>query len=40
MAHHGTFAGNDWQVSSVQGMYIVLTYAEFFPDISSDSVEE
>jgi hypothetical protein len=30
MGHHGTFAGNDWHASSVRGIYIVLTYAEFF----------
>jgi hypothetical protein len=30
MGHRGTFARNDWQACSVQGIYILLTYAEFF----------
>jgi hypothetical protein len=34
MAHHGTFAENDWQASSVPGMNVDPICAEFPPDLS------
>jgi hypothetical protein len=38
MAHRGTFARNDGQVSPIRGIYIVFIYALFSPDLLSYSV--